>query len=278
MDFLGNISTNLVAAAIGAAAVAFWHIVVRWRRFRGPRKFWEPFISGNCVCVTGNLSAELLSETFLRKLEEFVQSGTELQARDLLQQHIRDQEHSGLMGRGDHDAVVQVQAGLARTGLQSTVPERIGRLSSEDLRKNLIVVGGPDLNPTTNTLLEQLPCKLIVTRNGQDENVVRDLVHDKDYSPGIGSDGRRRDYGILVRARNPKDPTKAVLIIAGAHGFGSLAAAEMAFSSEVELHQEQHAFDSGFEGLVCHEREDDHENSFSRSSLILIRPLLNSKH
>jgi hypothetical protein len=192
-----------------------------------------------------------------------------------LQEHIRDQERSGLMGRGDHDAVVQIQAGLVRIGLASIVTERTGRLTSEELRKNLILVGGPDVNPATADLLAQLPGKLFVTHNAAGRNVIRDDVHDHEYSPGVGSNGRYRDYGILIRAKNPRDRARAVLIVAGAQGFGSIAAAEMAFSSEVELYLRQHSLESGFECLVCHEREGegDDENPFSRSFIIFIRPL-----
>lgn len=270
MGFLGDVSTNLLAAMIGAVALAVWQMVRRWRRFRGPRKFWAPFLTAECICVTGNMSPQILSETLHSNNEEAVRTAALL---PVLQEHIREQELSGIMGRGDHDAVVQVQAGLARFGLESTVPERAGRLSGEELRKNLVVVGGPDVNSTTATLLERLPCQLVVTRNDEGRNIVRDLVHGQDYGPSVDPAGRPRDYGILVRAKNPDDPTKVVLILAGAHGFGSLAAAVVAFSNAIELQRQWQVFDSDFECLVCHERGDDRDDSPSRSSLVFSRRL-----
>ena len=270
MAFLGDVTTNLVAAGIGATSVAVWQVVTRWRRFRGPRRFWMPFLTADCLCVTGNISPQILSETLESELET---AATTTALMPALQEHLRDQELSGIMGRGDHDAVVQVQAGLARIGRESTIAERAGRLSGEELRKNLILVGGPDVNPTTAALLERLPCKLVVTRNSGGRNVVRDLVHGQDYGPSIDAAGRRRDYGILVRAKNPADPSKAVLILAGAHGFGSLAAATVAFSITTELQRQWQTGDSDFECLVCHERDDDRDDAPSTSTLVFTRQL-----
>jgi hypothetical protein len=224
------------------------------------------------MCISGNVSPRILSETFLHRVDDTRRSTIE-SVMPLLQEHISNQELSGLMGRGDHDAIVQLQAGLARIGLDPTVPERAGRPSGEELKRHLIVVGGPDVNVTTSTMLERLPCKLIVTRNADGRNVVRDLVHRQDYGPSIESNGRSRDYGVLIRAKNPNNPSHEVLICAGAHGFGSLAAAVVAFECEEELLRSSDESGAGFECLVYYERDGEEENSLNRATLVFVRKL-----
>jgi GrpB-like predicted nucleotidyltransferase (UPF0157 family) len=272
LSTIGDVAANLVAAAIGATLVTLWHILVVRRRFRRMREFWRPFASGNSLCVTGNLSPLVLSETFLGLAEE--SNRASLQAvLPSLQDHIGGQEISGLMGRGDHDAVVEVQAGLARIGLASTLPELVGLPSDKELENNLIVIGGPDVNELTRSLLERLPIKLIITRNAAGRNIVRDLVHGQDYEPAVEESGKVRDYGILVRAPNPYDRSKYVLILAGAHGFGSRAAAVVAFKEEDALRQLASISAAGFECLIYNERDGIQEDSPQNTSIVMMREL-----
>jgi len=177
------------------------------------------------------------------------------------------------MGRGDHDAVVEVQAGLARIGLSSTLPEVVGNPSDKELKKNLIVIGGPDVNELTYTLLDRLPVKLIITRNADGRDIVRDLVHNHDYEPTVEDNGKVRDYGILVRAPSPYDRTKHVLILAGAHGFGSMAAAVVAFQEEGSLQRKASISAVGFECLIYIERDGTQEDSYQDSSIVMTREL-----
>lgn len=271
LAILEDISINLVAAAMGAVALSIWQRVASRRRFRGSRRFWKPFISSECLCVTGQVGPGILSDHLLDSVDE-VKREYVRDALPSLRAYIGDQEFSGLMGRGDHDAVVQLQAGLARIGMASTIPEFAGRPSGVELEKNLIVVGGPDVNPLTMTLLDRLPIRLIITQNSHGRNIVRDLVHDQDYAPRSDREANVvRDYGIIVRAANPYDRTKALLILAGAHGFGSLAAAAAVFQ-ENDLHRRWGSDSTvGYECLVCHERDGDHENATQRNSVVFVR-------
>jgi hypothetical protein len=274
LAILGDIAINLAAAALGAVALSIWQRVASQRRFRGSRRFWKPFISSECLCVTGQVGPSILSDHLLEAVDEDRREYMR-DALPSLRDYIGDQELSGLMGRGDHDAVVQLQAGLARIGLASTIPEFAGRPSGADLEKNLIVVGGPDVNPLTMTLLDRLPIRLTITRNNHGRNIVRDLVHGQDYAPRSDRETNVvRDYGIIVRTVNPYDRTKALLILAGAHGFGSLAAAAAVFQ-ENDFHRRWPAGSTvGYECLVCHERDGDHENATQRNSVVFVRELL----
>jgi len=209
-------------------------------------------VAERALCVSGNIDPRDFAESFSSSIDAVNREliGAVL---PLLEQDLIRQELSGLMGRGDHDAIVEVQAGLARIGLKPTLPEVTeANLSAAQLSGNLIVVGGPDVNSITRSLLGRLPAKLSIVRNADGRNIVRDLVHGHDFVPAEDESGRIRDYGILVRAANPDDRQKNVLILAGAHGFGTLAAAMVAFDKE-NLDRMLRS-GSGFECLVYHER------------------------
>jgi hypothetical protein len=271
---LGDIATNLVAAAIGAVALLAWQKAASRHRFRGSRKFWKPFVSGDCICVTGNVGPVILSEHVLGSVDEAKRAHVR-EMLPSLRSYIGDQELSGLMGRGDHDAIVQLQAGLARIGMAATIPEFAGRPSGAELEKNLIAVGGPDVNPLTMSLLDRLPVKLVIAKDSHGHNVVRDLVHDQDYAPRSDREASVvRDYGIVVRAANPYDRSKSVLILAGAHGFGSLAAAVAVFREDQFDQRLTGGASAGLECLVCHERDGDRENAAQRSSIVFVRDLV----
>lgn len=110
-------------------------------------------MTSECICISGDIDPRILSQRFLHRVDDARRSTVEM-VMPLLKQHLGDQELSGLMGRGDHyDAIVQVQTGLARIGLDSTVPERAGRPSAEEMKRHLILVGGPGVNATTLTML-----------------------------------------------------------------------------------------------------------------------------
>lgn len=69
---------------------------------------------------------------------------------------------------------------------------------------------------------------------------------------------RRKDYGILACGANPYNPDRRVMLLAGAHGFGSLAAAEICLSKQFEkrLYNDLLQYNGSFECLVSYERVD----------------------
>ena len=270
---LEDLSVNLAAAAIGALVVWVWRAVGAWSSIRGSRRLWRPFTKDRSFCITGNISPLALFEDFPRTIDE----ARRISVQDVLpslQSHVGDQELSGLMGRGDHDAIVQVQAGLARCGLKKTVTELYESPSREAREANLIVIGGPDVNDLTRTLLDKLPVNFTIARNGRGRNVIRDMVHNHEYEPvNDEARGRIRDYGLLIRAVNPYGKAKSVMILAGAHGFGSLAAATVAFQDEVVQKRLAPLSNVGFECLVCHERDESQSGSAPLNTIVMVREL-----
>lgn len=266
MNTAGAIAINLVSVAIGYLLALSWRVYRRRRQLRNFREFWNPFIEGPSVIVTGMLSPQILTETFPSKIPS-PHRETMAELLPVLQQHIAQQESSGLMGGGDRQAIERVQSGLARAGVPTNLPERDGTSIGEHLTDHLILIGGPDVNEATKALMAEVGCKLVITRDSSNRNVVRDVLHDKEYGVVADGGGKLRDYGIIVRAKNPNDRTKTILVLAGAHGFGSRAAAEVCFSEEELMAKHVRNDPEGFECLVCYQY-DGSASSTPRSSLV----------
>lgn len=94
------------------------------------------------------------------------------------------------------------------------VPEINVRLDTEvkaaELKENLIVIGGPIVNSVTEKLNKHLPAYF-----GPDKN-----VQSKISKTAYSSDGT----GLIVKIKNPFNPEKAVLVVAGKRFSGTRAA------------------------------------------------------
>jgi AcrR family transcriptional regulator len=94
------------------------------------------------------------------------------------------------------------------------VPEINVRLDTEvkdaELKENLIVIGGPIVNNVTEKLNKHLPVYF-----GGDKN-----VHSRISKTAYSSD----ETGLIVKIKNPFNPEKAVLVVAGKRFSGTRAA------------------------------------------------------
>ena len=84
-------------------------------------------------------------------------------------------------------------------------------LREEELRQNLIVIGGPIVNTVTARLNEKLPLRF--TNEGR---TIRSTTTGNEYE----SD----EIGVIVKMKNPFAPTKGLLFIAGRSRSGTKAA------------------------------------------------------
>ena len=89
----------------------------------------------------------------------------------------------------------------------------------KDLEADLLVLGGAKTNEITGKLLEAIP-NLPFTAPGE---VI--TWGSTEYEGIVDRDGVVRDYGYIVRAPNPFDPERRVVVLAGSHTFGTVAAA-----------------------------------------------------
>jgi hypothetical protein len=263
MGLAYDLGVNAGAAILGAGATAGSIRLRRTIRDRVDRSFWR-FLERPTIFVAGDLTSSVL----LNDLAEMLKSrspGEEGQ-RELLTavvERVDDQEISGLIGRGDFEAITKLVTRFATVRLPTDLPIlRPSEVTPAQRKQNLVLIGGRDVNSLTEQFSERMGCRLEATLNSEDRAIVRDSHLGKDYAVEIDGPDRRGmtrtlDYGVLARARNPENREREVVIMAGAHGFGTMAAAEATLDRE---HQQSllHPYEryGDVEALISYERRD----------------------
>jgi hypothetical protein len=150
--------------------------------------------------------------------------------------------------------------------------DQLGRadLLGDSLRTNMIILGGTDANSLTRDMVNQIKLGVDFVPTSVDEfqadrsvgevkerrvrnlmrargikfgqpwriPVIRDLVDQsgstqpKVYRPSVKDGKVQSDYGLIIRAPNPFDPAKNVIILCGTYGYGTWAAVRFAQSRE----------------------------------------------
>lgn len=86
-----------------------------------------------------------------------------------------------------------------------------------DLKRNLILVGGPGVNSITGKVNSKLPIRFAqVAMKNNYFTRLQSTVSGKTYS--------QENYGIIVKTKNPWDKTKSIMVVAGRRYFGTKAA------------------------------------------------------
>jgi hypothetical protein len=128
-----------------------------------------------------------------------------------------------IMQPGDVAALIELYSTLRSNRKDlNVVYYPSGTLPADALDENLISVGGPHSNSTTNLLLEKLSSSLNFDKKG------RLLSPTLDKPLSFKAKGNTAvDYGFFIKSRNPfrSDESKYVYIIAGCETWGVLAAA-----------------------------------------------------
>jgi hypothetical protein len=206
MSQLVNVFVGLATALIGYVIGRIWQQAVDRLRYRRARNFLGPAVKGGVQVVASRFS-----------LTEF-------------------NEPTGLVGGGDALALRELSTFFEAIGLKGidTVFVDEGRLNA---RGNLILLGGLDTNRVTMAAMELFKPNVTVVDPGPGMSME---VHD--LAPGGGAETNAEkslkvhsykaipgqvDYGIVIRAPNPFDTSKAMIIIAGAYGYGSWAGIDL---------------------------------------------------
>jgi hypothetical protein len=259
-----DIIINLVSAAIGGVIGAFWAFGKSKFRYRRQRAFWR-FLEEPTVLVIGDLAPEILLGTLADALDDMADTQHDRQIIiDRVMNHLHTQEISGLIGRGDLDAMVRILTRIASMRFWSSPAVLHPSQVYERKTQNLILIGGKDTNSLTSMIAPRIGCQLESLINSEGHNVVRDSKLDVDHQvtwqaiPDAQGGILRKDYGILACGTNPYNPERKVILLAGAHGLGSLAAAEICLSQKFEkrLYYDLLQFDGNFECLVSYQRVD----------------------
>lgn len=268
---IGGLAENLLAAAIGGALVWGWRLARKRAVSKDVRAMWGPFLAEDSCIVQGSLSAQTLSEDLPGRVPAELKEQAAIMLPHVVK-NLAEQEPSGLMGKGDHEAIVGVQAGLAKAGRRHMVPVRSDDNLGDSRGDNLIVVGGLDVNEVTNDLLGRLKCSVTIARDEFDRNYVEDLVHRQRWSM-TSTEKDTWDYGIVVRAPSPYQKGKYVIVLAGASGYGCMAAADVAVNAVKRMAELSREFPLGFECIVSYHRAGDAFSSTESSEIVLFREL-----
>jgi len=90
-------------------------------------------------------------------------------------------------------------------------------IRKSDLKKNLILIGGPGVNSITKNVNSKLPIKFQkIQFNKNFYSAIYSTLTDKAYS--------NSNCGMIVKTKNPFDKTKSILVIAGKRAAGTSAA------------------------------------------------------
>ena len=132
--------------------------------------------------------------------------------------------HGPTKQRG-HDGIFATNLGLFFGRFLNYVPGNSVRLDTEmkkdDLKNNLIIIGGPAINHITAKVNSKLPIRFVkVKHNGNYYDSFHSTISKKNYTD--------ESYGIIVKTKNPFDKTKKIMVLAG-RKFGGTQATMLAF-------------------------------------------------
>ncbi|MGV9567628.1 hypothetical protein [Streptomyces sp. NPDC003480] len=218
---LQDLIINLSSAAIAfAAGWSFDQLSDLWR-FRNIRGFWKPFATSDLRVVT----------SIFIKEEHYIW------------------ERSGLVGVGDVLALNELRQQLKRAGVDQLPITPSHQLTGLERQGNLVLVGGPHSNRITAEVMQRLPVTFTFgSAETHDANIYDSVTGDVMRCVMNSDDQLVIDQGILIRATNPFDRGRNVLILAGSFGFGTSAAAHLLSSLEI-LTQEIVAQGNPFEAV-----------------------------
>jgi hypothetical protein len=164
-------------------------------------------------------------------------------------------ERAGFAGLGDVEAYIRLKEQLRRIGVHNFNMGPGHDISSEHLRENLILIGGPHSNPISAAVMEKLPLTFSFGPaegpNGKDAKIY-DSKTGAVTDCRVSASGRlKTDQGIIVRCANPFFEEKSVVMLAGSWGFGTTAATRLFESRDFLRHPIVNSNDSFEAVFTC---------------------------
>jgi hypothetical protein len=201
-----NIVVGLSTALIGYTIGRTWQRFISWLHHRRLKRFLAPLLDGGVQVVVSRFMTSDFTEP------------------------------TGLVGGGDALALRELATIFNEVGYKNY---KILYVDEHDVdpRENLILLGGIDTNRLTKEAIELIEPDLLIHDPGPG---IKMQIHDlrpldpprdrrsrKLSSRKIYTASENTDYGIVIRSRNPFNPNKGLIIIAGAYGYGSWAGATL---------------------------------------------------
>jgi DNA-binding MarR family transcriptional regulator len=149
-------------------------------------------------------------------------------------------EPHGIAKARAKDGLFATDLGLFLGTFLNYTPEVSTKLDTEareaDLKNNLILIGGPGVNFITAKVNSKLPIKFEKIKDGEN-------FYSGFHSNVSGKNYYEEGYGLIVKAKNPFDKTKDILVIAGRRMAGTRAAI-LAFSQKFDEICKGNSYDS----------------------------------
>lgn len=226
---------NLRDLVIGVAASTLSFLlgigvtqVYSWRRHLRIRLFWRPLVNHSLTLVLGSFQRD----EFLRY------------------------EPSGVVGIGDLRGLHELIDLLGGAKLKGFKIEYTNTLSQEDREGNLVLFGGSDANQLTPYFMQEIGARVELV-NETPSPTLRDTVYDNaSVTPELIDGKVVVDCGVLIRARNPLNPDRWIVIIAGCLGFGTWAGVRLTATDDLRHAPESFEYifrttvDNGFPGRL----------------------------
>jgi hypothetical protein len=210
---LRELLIGLATAAISFLLGYAWRRGRQVYRTRRARRFWRPMINKRTVVV-------------LSRFKTF-----------------SDFEPSGVIGAGDTRALQELTTYYNDIGLDAPLITYDGSLTGDQLRNDLILLGGPDSNGITKLVLDKLAGSLSVVPGATE---IRDA--DVPLRPRIEGAEVVSDCGAVLRVTSPFWPDNKIVIAAGGFGFGTWAAIRLTRQDDFLLRsKELDDFECSFE-------------------------------
>lgn len=248
MSVQETIFLNVLSAFIGALLTVTGRRIWALYYYRKGRKFWRPFAGRNSTFVIGRLDANLLLESTLGELDNFVVAEKRQPLFGRLVEILDQQENSGLIGVGDLEAVIYINSRLARARLPAILSvDRAERVTLDRIPHSIVVIGGGDMNDVARYIMREAGCQLdigvidnrnVVVDRANGDHVWAGQLDNEQDAPVSTEDGwypAGMDFGILVRTERDGSLGTAALVLAGAQGLGTLAVAQACFDQEEVL-------------------------------------------
>lgn len=192
-----DLLVNLVATGIAFTLGISFRRISSGFRTRALRAFWKPIVRGGAHIAIGSFM---------------------------------ENSYYKYVGMGDLDAYVQLKDQLRQVGARDFEFGPVHQVTKAQRKGNLILLGGPNSNPLSAKVMEQVPRSFsFVSAEGSGGPVADGKIYDSELDtetdcPRNEETGlRETDQGIIIRCPNPFAPDKSVLIVAGSWRFGTAA-------------------------------------------------------
>ena len=143
-------------------------------------------------------------------------------------------EPTGLMGMADTMALLELQKNIKKKNVLQNI-RQVGNMAREDYDKNLIIIGGPDVNELAEYYLKESGSAITYPKGeGSHMIALHDNIRNIDYMPSSAGFGDvQSDTGFIINFKIP-DSDQLILLIFGCTGLGTQEAMKMLFSKKLK--------------------------------------------